>query len=124
MADKKKPILHRDEHNRVIDPTEAKRLTEELIGKLVGEQRQHEKENSFHLARGKKRDIHVNILVTIMPEVNGRTVIGEKEVPLEQIAFKLPAKILPVSNGTLIKAFSEMCHLAKQQIMKLGMVRI
>lgn len=123
MSDKKKPILARDANNKILDPTQAKRITEELMGKLVTEQRQHEKENSFHIARGRKRDIHVNILVTIMPSVNGNTVIGEKEVPLEQIAFKLDARILPVRNATLIKAFSELCHLAKTQIMKLGMVR-
>jgi hypothetical protein len=121
-AKPKSPIL-RDEHNRPIDPQAGHKIANELLTKLVNEQRQAEIENSFRNVKGMKRDIVVHLAVTVLPRVDGHTVIGEQEREYGQWCFVLPAKALPIKNFTAIKAFSELCHLGKQALMKLGMVK-
>lgn len=83
MSDKKKPadggpVLKRDENN-LLDKGEAAKVADELIHKLITEERRHEKELSFHTARQGRRDIVVMMGVYIRNSVDGKIVLGEDE---------------------------------------------
>lgn len=122
MKKKTPPILHRDENNKLIDPQEGHKLAAELTQKLIAEQRAHEKDQSLHRARTGRRDIVVHMAVTVMGAQDGHPIIGERDVEINQWCFKIPAKRTPMRNQTAIKAFSELCHVGKQALMKLGYI--
>lgn len=125
MSGKEKtpPILKRDEHNQIVDPTEADRIVKELTQKLVTEQRLHEKDQSMHFAKTGKRDIVVHMALTVLPEVNGHPIFGEKEKEYQQWCFRLNARMLPTNRATLNKALAEICQFVKQGMMRIGCVR-
>lgn len=122
MADKKL-ILKRDANNKIIDPDESRRIVNDLTKKLITEQRAHEKDNSMHFAKTGKRDIVVHLAVTVLPTVNGVNIVGEVEKEYEQWCFKINARQLPMPRSYVIKAFSELAHMGKSAMIKLGMVR-
>lgn len=127
MDDKKpprrKPVFEHNNDGSLKDPDSAKKVTDELMKKFLTEQRLHEKENSFNIARSSKRDVVVHLAVTVLPSVDGHTVIGEQEREYNQWCFKISAKELPIRNGSVIKRFAELCHTGKQALLSLGMVR-
>jgi hypothetical protein len=103
-----------------------KGYTEELMNllkKAETEQRHLEREDSFHFVKGGKRDIVVHCVVTILPRVNGKTIIGESQKELPQLCFEVPARAIPWRRPLYQKAFAELMTLAFQQIMKIGGVR-
>ena len=105
------------------DPNEVKKTTEELVRKLLTEQRLVEKDNTMHILRKGRRDLVVYVSVQVLPSINGVTVAGETQKEYNQWCAKFPAKMLPVTNATAKKAISELAHLAKQAMMHLGMIR-
>ena len=121
--DKKPKVLPHKQDGTLADPKGAEEYTKELMAKLRHEQRLHEKQESFHVVRSGTRDVVVHLAVTILPRVNGHAVVGEREREFNQWCFELPARSLPVSNATAIKAFSELCHVGKQALMSLGLVK-
>lgn len=116
------PKLARDANN-LLDKEEAKRVNQELLAKFLTESRHLEKEGSFHVSRTGRRDIVVHLAVTILPRVDGNTVVGENSREMGQWCFELPARALPISNGKCIKAFAELCHIGKQVLMTMGVVK-
>ncbi len=118
------PMLKRDPYtNAIIDPNESRRIADHLLKKLATEQRLHEKDQSFHLAKGHKRDVVVHLSVTILPRVDGNNVIGETEREYNQWCFVFPARALPAPKGAVDKAFAELIVYGRQALMRLGMVR-
>jgi hypothetical protein len=94
-----------------------------LYKKAETEQQALEREDSFHFAKTKRRDIVVHCAVTILPRVNGKTLIGEKQVELPQLCFEIPAKSIPMRSALWQQPFRELMTLAFQQLMKIGAVR-
>jgi hypothetical protein len=115
-------ILHKDNTGKLVDPDEPRRLNDELLKKLITEQRAHEKDESFHVSRTGKRDVAVHMAVTILPRVNGKTVIGEAEREYNQWCFVIPAQKLPMHPSTCNQAFRELVRFAVQALMSLGML--
>lgn len=100
--------------------------TDELVKlyqKAETEQQALEREDSFHFAKTKRRDVVVHCAVTILPRVNGKTLIGEKQVELPQLCFEIPARDLPMRSRLWQKPFRELMTVAYQQLMKIGAVR-
>lgn len=95
-----------------------------LLEKAETEQNKLESEDSFHFAKSRRRDIVVHCVVTILPRVNGKHVIGEKQIELEQLCFEVPARALPAKQSLWRKAYAELMTLSFQQIMKIGGVRL
>jgi hypothetical protein len=118
------PVLKRDENNKIIDPNQSTEMVNDLMKKLVTETRAHEKENSFHVSKTGRRDIVVHLAVTILPRVNGHTVIGEQEKEFGQWCFVLEAKRLPATPGVIRKALAELCHKGWETFLKMGIVRV
>ena len=115
-------LLKRDAHGQ-LDKDQAKKVNEELLQKFLAESDKLNKDNSFSNVKTQRRDIVVHLAVTILPRVDGHDVIGEKEREMGQWCFQLPAQQLPVKNFTVIKALSELCHLGRQCLLKIGAVR-
>ena len=121
MAEKIPNILpHNDDGS--VDKIEAERIKSELLHKFLTESRAAERDNSFHVSRTGKRDIVVHLAVTILPDVDGHRVIGEKEREVNQFCFRIPASRLPMSNAHAIRAFSELAMCGKKEMMKIGVI--
>lgn len=71
------PILKRDKNN-VLDRDEAAKTTQDLVQKLLGEERAHKKDISFN-ARGNKRDFVVMITLLQRNSIDGHIAIGDDE---------------------------------------------
>ena len=122
---KKTPsLLKRDEHNQIIDKTEADRIANELLRKLATEQRALEKDQSMHLARTGRRDVVVHLAVTVLPRVDGVNIVGEVEKEYNQWVIEFPARVLPIRQAKLHRAFANLAHTGMQALMKLGMVNV
>jgi hypothetical protein len=120
---KKTPsLLNRDEHNQIIDKTQADKIAAELLRKLAVETRLHEKDQTMHMARTGRRDIVVHLAVTVLPRVNGITIAGEVEKEYNQWVIEFPARVLPIRQTKLHRAFANLAHTGMQALMKLGMV--
>jgi len=115
-------LLNRDEHNQIIDKTQADRVAKELLRKLAVETRLHEKDQTMHMARTGRRDIVVHLAVTVLPRVNGITIAGEVEKEYNQWVIEFPARVLPIRQTKLHRAFANLAHTGMQALMKLGMV--
>ena len=115
------PKLLRDATGK-LDQDDAKRVNEELLAKFLKESAHIDKENTFHVSRTGKRDLVVHLAVTILPQVDGHIVAGEQEREMGQWCFRLNSNQLPVKNATVIRALSELAHIGKQVLMKMGVV--
>ena len=115
-------LLNRDEHNQIIDKTQADKIAAELLRKLAVETRLHEKDQTMHMARTGRRDIVVHLAVTVLPRVNGITIAGEVEKEYNQWVIEFPARVLPIRQTKLHRAFANLAHTGMQALMKLGMV--
>ena len=123
MSKKTPSLLPRDPHGQIIKD-EAEIVKDKLIKKFLSESQHLQKDNSFYSVKGKKRDIIVHMAVTLLPEVEGRQVIGEVEREIGQWAFRMLAHQLPMPNKHALKAFSELSHIGKGALLKLGLVTI
>lgn len=136
--DKSPSLLKRGDDGRILDRSDAKKTTEELMRKLLTEERIHDKEQSFHAARTGKRDIVVMMGVYVRNSVNGKIVIGDNEGTgferfsdrdmfkyrtFDMLTVEFPARNLPggrefIGKG-LMTGFNRIC----QMLMKMGMIR-
>lgn len=96
---------------------------EALLKKGADEQAALDRDNSFHFAKTGKRDVVVHLAVTILPRVNGRQVIGDREREMGQWCFEIQAKHFPTKVAVLKKCFSELMTVGYQCLMKMGAVR-
>lgn len=119
----KGPQLKRDPLSGALDREQAQQVNQELLQKFLTEKRLHEKDESLHVAKGGRRDVVIHLAVTKLARVDGHPVLGEKDQEYNQWCFEIPASQLPVKNSTIIRGFAELCHLGKQALMALGMVR-
>lgn len=94
-----------------------------LFEKAQTENQHLEKENSFHTAKNGRRDLAVHLAVTVLPRVNGRTVVGEKDLELNQYCFEIPAGKQPFPLSNLKRAFWELCSHGYKEVMKAGGAR-
>lgn len=123
MDDRKKPMIARDDNNKVIDIEEGRRIAAELTQKLVSEQRKFDKDNSMHFAKTGKRDVVVHLAVTILGQVNGVNIIGEPaEKEVGQWCFRLNAQNLPMRTKQAYRPLAELANIGKQALMRIGAI--
>jgi hypothetical protein len=122
--EKRKPVLDRDEHNQIKDKDQADRILDGLMQKARTEQRAVDRENTMHVARTGKRDIIVHLAVTVLPQINGINIAGEREKEFGQWCFRLNARMLPARKGMAHKAFAELAHVGMQALMKMGLITV
>lgn len=79
--DKIPSILKRDEHNN-LDHDDARKVTDDLVKKLITEQRDYQKEISFKHSRSNRRDIVLKIVLYQRNTVNGKIVRDDADDPL------------------------------------------
>lgn len=94
-----------------------------LFEKATNEQRHLSAEDSFRKVTGKKRDVMIHIAVTIMPEVNEKRVIGEKENEICQFAVRVPAPKWPIKRSWCKTMMQELTLHAYRRMMAAGLVR-
>lgn len=120
---KKTPsLLKRDGNNQLIDADEGRKIAAELTAKLMNESQRFEKDNSMHFARTGKRDVVVHIAVTILPQVDGVNIVGEREKEVGQWCFRLNSRILPVRRQHIFKYLSELATIGKNALIRIGAV--
>lgn len=128
--------LKRDEHNR-LDRDDAKERTDKLMKELIETERQHQKDISFNLARGKKRDFVVFITIFMRNSVDGKIVIGDNEESgffslndkdpykykdYDCIDIQLPARLLPMKRAQLGKALMSGFNVLVNWLARIGAV--
>lgn len=119
---KSAPLLSRKSDGS-IDPEEVKKVNAELLSKFVRESAHVDKENSFHVSRTGKRDIVVHMAITILPQVDGRTVVNEVEKEMCQYCFVIPARATPWSAASCTKGFAELFHRGRQVLLTMGVLK-
>jgi hypothetical protein len=71
---------------------EVDRELEALYAKAQDELSHVKDDKTFSGGKGRHRDVMVHIAVTIMPDVEGNHVMGEKEREIGQFAARIPAR--------------------------------
>lgn len=136
--DKKPSILKRDENGQIADRDDAKRVTENLVRKLLTEERAHDKDQSFHRVTTGKRDIVVFLMPMIRNSVNGKLVLGddasrgfikfdERDMysyrPYDFVNVEFPARNLPGKKEYIGKGLMSGFSVVVKWMMKMGVIQ-
>ena len=129
--------MKRDEHNR-LDRNDAKAKTEELMQKLITEERMFQKDISFNHARGNKRDIMVYMTIFARNSVDGMIVVGDegngfveldrtghdpyRYKDLDFIEFPIMAKDMPMSKETMGQAIKGFFTHLVSKLIRIGAI--
>lgn len=98
---------------------------EALYAKGQDELTHLKRENSMRKPRTKARDLMVHIAVTVMGEVDGRHVYGEKDNEIGQFAVRIPHKWVEkgLSMAQLKMVFEQLSFRAVERMRVSGLTR-
>jgi len=90
---KKTPSLLKRDENGQIDQSEARKTTDELVGKLISTERDFQKDLSYNAAKGDKRDVVFFVTVWQRNSVDGKIVMADDFNPkFQQLSARDPYK--------------------------------
>lgn len=71
----------------------------------------------------KKKDVQIHCALTIMPNVNSVSIIGEKETEIAQFAVQLDAKFAPFTRVQFETAFRGLKERVLERARAAGLLR-